>query len=71
MAGTRLGGLKAVASNKQRYGQDFYKTIGRAGGKVSRGGGFTAGSEHAREAGRKGGKASRRGLPQTYSDYAA
>jgi general stress protein YciG len=60
MAGTKVGGRKAAATNKQRYGLMFYEQIGRKGGTISRGGGFAASPELAREAGRKGGKASRR-----------
>lgn len=60
MAGTKQGGLKAAATNKQRYGANFYEQIGRTGGKISRGGGFAADPNLAREAGRKGGRASRR-----------
>lgn len=60
MAGTREGGQKAAATNKQRYGMSFYETIGRAGGTKSRGGGFAKNRDLAVEAGRKGGRASRR-----------
>jgi general stress protein YciG len=60
MAGTRVGGRKAAATNKQRYGLAFYEQIGRKGGQISRGGGFASDTDLAREAGRKGGKASRR-----------
>ena len=60
MAGTRNGGRKAAATNKQRYGMAFYEQIGRKGGKISRGGGFAQNRDLAVEAGRKGGKASRR-----------
>lgn len=34
MAGTKQGGLKAAATNKERHGKDFYKNIGRQGGGV-------------------------------------
>lgn len=61
MPGTREGGLKAAATNKQRYGNAFYQGIGKVGGTKSRGGGFAKDPELAREAGRKGGKISRRG----------
>ena len=61
MAGTREGGLKAQATNKLRYGDNFYKGIGKLGGTKSRGGGFAANPELARLAGAKGGKISRRG----------
>lgn len=60
MAGTRPGGMKAAATNKMRYGAQFYETIGRMGGRKSRGGGFAKNPELARVAGQKGGKASRR-----------
>jgi len=60
MAGTKVGGKKAAATNKQRYGLMFYEQIGRKGGQISRGGGFAFDTDLAREAGRKGGKASRR-----------
>lgn len=60
MAGTKEGGRKAAATNKQRYGMAFYESIGRSGGKISRGGGFAKNPTLAREAGRKGGQASRR-----------
>lgn len=60
MAGTVAGGKKTAATNKMRYGMDFYRLIGHKGGKVSRGGGFAANRELATEAGRRGGQASRR-----------
>ena len=59
MAGNKAGGLKASASNKARYGDDFYKKIGRKGGEISTGGGFAKNRELAVLAGRKGGVASR------------
>lgn len=61
MSGTVTGGKKATATNKLRYGDDFYKKIGQKGGTVSRGGGFASSHELAVSAGRKGGSASRRG----------
>lgn len=60
MAGTKAGGIKAAATNKARYGLSFYTTIGQAGGKISRGGGFASDPKLARTAGRKGGLTSRR-----------
>jgi general stress protein YciG len=60
MSGTVDGGRKAAATNKQRYGQSFYKLLGRKGGMISRGGGFAMNHELAAEAGRRGGQASRR-----------
>lgn len=60
MAGTKAGGAKAAQTNKERYGEDFYKTIGTTGGKNGTTGGFYANRALAREAGRKGGRISRR-----------
>jgi general stress protein YciG len=60
MPGTRDGGRRAAATNKMRYGAAFYETIGKKGGKISRGGGFAKNPALARVAGRKGGMASRR-----------
>jgi len=60
MAGTRQGGVKAAETNKKIHGEDFYHKIGTLGGLKSRGGGFAADRNRAREAGRKGGLASRR-----------
>lgn len=60
MAGTVSGGKAAAATNKAKYGKDFYAKIGAKGGKLGRTGGFAANKELAREAGRKGGRISRR-----------
>lgn len=60
MAGTKAGGKAAAATNKAKYGEDFYGRIGAKGGKLGRTGGFFANRELAREAGRKGGRISRR-----------
>lgn len=61
MAGTRTGGAKAAATNKAKYGKDFYARIGAMGGKIGHTGGFFANRELARIAGAKGGRKSRRG----------
>jgi hypothetical protein len=69
MAGTKVGGQKAAATNKIKYGSDFYASIGAQGGKKGRTGGFASnkkgtdgltGRERARAAGSKGGRISRR-----------
>ncbi len=60
MAGTKAGGQAAAATNRKKYGADFYARIGASGGKKGRTGGFFANRELAREAGRKGGRISRR-----------
>lgn len=65
MSGTKLGGMKAAATNKVKHGADFYQRIGRKGGsKVTGKGGFAGNPELARRAGAKGGRISKRG---TYS----
>ncbi len=61
MAGTRQGGLKASATNRAKYGDDFYRNIGRRGGRNGHTGGFASNPELARTAGAKGGRLSRRG----------
>lgn len=60
MAGTKAGGQKAAATNKAKYGSEFYAKIGATGGKKGRTGGFYANRELARIAGAKGGRISRR-----------
>ena len=60
MSGTKTGGQKAAAANKERYGADFYKRIGKTGGEKGTTGGFFANRELARTAGAKGGRISRR-----------
>lgn len=66
MAGTIEGGRLAAETNKKRYGEGFYRGIGKLGGQKSRNGGFATevvgkdgltGAERAIAAGRKGGKA--------------
>ena len=61
MAGTKEGGRKAAINNKKKYGEDFYRNIGRIGGKNGHAGGFASNPELAKIAGRKGGLKSRRG----------
>ncbi len=60
MAGTKQGGKAAAATNKAKYGADFYAKIGAKGGKLGRTGGFFANRDLARVAGAKGGRISRR-----------
>lgn len=63
MAGTKAGGQAAAKTNKQKYGDDFYKRIGSKGGRLGRTGGFAAGAEgreRARIYGAIGGRISRR-----------
>jgi general stress protein YciG len=60
MAGTKEGGKKAAATNKAKYGAEFYAKIGANGGKNGHTGGFYANRELARIAGARGGRISRR-----------
>lgn len=60
MAGTKVGGMKAAATNKAKHGSDFYAKIGAKGGRNGHTGGFAANPELARVAGAKGGRISRR-----------
>ncbi len=60
MAGTKVGGQKAAATNKAKHGSNFYAKIGAKGGKKGHTGGFYANRELARVAGAMGGRISRR-----------
>lgn len=60
MGGTINGGKSAAQTNKEKYGEDFYRNIGRKGGLKSRGGGFAYNPRLASEAGRKGGLVTQR-----------
>lgn len=70
MSGSKKGGLKAAATIKRKYGDDFYKKTGALGGAVGHTGGFGApevgkdgmtGVERAIKYGRLGGRKSKRG----------
>lgn len=69
MAGSKIGGLRAAATNKRLYGANFYIVQGAKGGRAGRGGGFAStnvgsdgltGQERARIVGQIGGQRSRR-----------
>lgn len=66
MSGTLEGGRKAAITNKERYGDEFYRNIGRRGGQNGHTGGFASDPERARWAGAKGGRISRRGDSRMY-----
>lgn len=42
MSGTKEGGLKTAKRVKEQYGTDYYREIGRRGGKNGHTGGFYA-----------------------------
>lgn len=62
MAGTKKGAKKAAKTNKEKYGQDFYRKIGHMGGSTftDKPKGFAANPDLASIAGIKGGMTSRR-----------
>lgn len=61
MAGTKEGAAKAVKTNLERHGADFYARIGKKGGEKGHTGGFASMTPARRSAcGRKGGLISTR-----------
>ena len=62
MSGTLAGGKLAAKTNKEKYGDGFYKRIGSTGGATAttKPKGFAANHERAVAAGRIGGSISRR-----------
>ncbi len=61
MAGNKVGGAKAAATNKAKYGREFYQRIGAMGGSVPREHRGFQDTELASRAGKIGGTISRRG----------
>lgn len=67
MSGSKLGGQKTAATNKAKYGEDYYKRIGSIGGKKGSIGGFwhtkyvKGDAEAVAAAGAFGGRISKRG----------
>lgn len=55
------GGLMAAATIKAIYGDDYYRNIGRRGGRNGHVKGFAVNPELAKRAGSIGGKLSKRG----------
>lgn len=69
MAGTKVGGKAAAATNKKRE-PDFYSRIGAIGGANGHTGGFAAGEEgraRARKYGALGGRKGSRGKVRAYN----
>lgn len=62
MAGNKIGGMKAAKKNKEKYGDNWYASIGRKGGQASTTGGFWSNRKLASTAGIRGGKLSKRGF---------
>lgn len=61
MVMTKAGGPKVRKTIEEKYGKDFWREIGRKGGKACGMKGFALNPELAREAGKKGGRISKRG----------
>lgn len=59
------GGLRCAQTNKEKYGEDYYRNMGRKGGKKGAADGvlkgFAVSTERAKRAGAIGGRISRRG----------
>ena len=68
MSGTKEGGQKASATNKARYGKDWYAKIGAIGGRNGHTGGFASNHKLAQIAGRKGGLISSRSTQITLEE---
>ncbi len=68
MSGTKAGGIKTRETMYQRHGKDFYREIGRIGGRNGHTGGFASDPELAKRAGAKGGKISKRGKARRTED---
>lgn len=60
MSGSITGGKLAAQKNKERHGEDFYRTIGARGGSAKVPKGFAMNRERASLAGQKGGRTSRK-----------
>lgn len=70
MVGTKSGAIKAAKTNIEKYGEDFYKNIGRKGGSGHRPEKryFHMHPELARIAAAKGGSKSKRGKKNVKSN---
>lgn len=65
MSGTIAGGKAAAATNKAKYGEDFYRKVGAKGGaKSNPRKGFGSHRQLAAEVGSIGGRISKRGPSQ-------
>lgn len=64
MSGSVAGGIKCAATNKEKYGEDWYRKIGAIGGRkpTTKLKGFAANPELARAVGKIGGLKSKRGV---------
>ena len=63
MSGTKLGGKKTAQTNKEKYGENYYKELGRKGGSVKHPETrwFNTHRDLASKLGKKGGHISKRG----------
>lgn len=75
MSGNRTGGLKAAKTNIVKHGKEFYREIGRKGGKAGNTGGFASlsigkdgltGPERAKLYGAIGGRKGKRKAAKYY-----
>jgi general stress protein YciG len=68
MSGNITCGQKAAAKNKLNHGQDFYRRIGAAGGKLSTTGGFYTNPALASKVGIIGGQRGKQGYKYIRED---
>ena len=61
MSGTVAGGIKTREIFYEKYGRDYFKNIGKIGGRNGHVKGFAVNPELAKRAGSIGGKLSKRG----------
>ena len=61
MPGNHTGGLRTAQTIKKKYGPDYYREIGRKGGKKLVPKGFAINRDLARKCGQVGGRLSKRG----------
>lgn len=60
MANTKEGGIKGAKTNKERYGESYYRQLGHIGGKVTGTAKGFAAKDNASQFGKLGGQKSRR-----------
>lgn len=70
MAGTKAGGIKTAKTIREKYGENFYKTMGRKGGIKSHPETrfFSMNPDIAKIAGAKGGRISKRGKARKHEE---
>lgn len=60
MSQTKEGAKRAVETMRKKYGEDYFKNLGKAGGKMTRGYQFAHGKITPSEAGKQGGRGNKK-----------